>query len=108
MSIVNEKTGKRTYYNSWITNKALDAGNVEQITGCGRARWKIENEHTNVLKNHGYNLEHNFGHGEKHGSENFCLLNLAAFLFHTLLVLGDAQYRGPGTGLAARTISLVR
>jgi hypothetical protein len=44
MSIVNEKTGKRTYYNSWIMNKALDAGNVEQIAGCGRARWKIENE----------------------------------------------------------------
>jgi hypothetical protein len=61
-----------------------------------------------VLKNHGYNLEHNFGHGEKHASEKFCLLNLVAFLFHTLLFLGDEQYRGPGTGLAARTISLVR
>jgi hypothetical protein len=47
-----------------------------------------------VLKNHGYNLEHNFGHGEEHGSENFFLLNLVAFLFHTLLFLGEEQYRG--------------
>jgi hypothetical protein len=42
MSIVNGKTGKRTYYNRWITNKAPDAGNVEQVAGCGRARWKID------------------------------------------------------------------
>src|SRR5207248_1356801 len=31
------------------------------IIACGRARWKIENESFNVLKNHGYELEHNFG-----------------------------------------------
>jgi hypothetical protein len=71
MSIENEKTGKRTYYNSWITNKAVEAGNAERVAGCGRARWKIEKGHNNELKNHGYNLEHNFGHGEEHGSENF-------------------------------------
>jgi hypothetical protein len=93
MSIRNEETGKRTYYNSWITDKPIDGGNVERLAGCGRARWKIENEHNNVLKNRGYNLEHNFGHGEKHGSENFCLLNLIAFLFHALLFLGEEDYR---------------
>jgi hypothetical protein len=51
MSIVNGKTEKRAYYNSWITNKEIDEGNAEQIACCGRARWKIENEHNNVLKN---------------------------------------------------------
>jgi hypothetical protein len=45
------------------------------------------------LKNHGYNLEHNFGHGENHSGGNFCLLNLIAFLFHALLFLGDENYR---------------
>jgi hypothetical protein len=64
------------------------------MAGCGRARWEIENEHNTVLKNHRYNLEHNFGHGEQHGSENICLMNPAAFLFHPLLFLGDEQYRG--------------
>jgi hypothetical protein len=33
------------------------------------------------------------GHGKTHASENFCLLNLLAFLFHTLLFWGDEQYR---------------
>jgi hypothetical protein len=27
----------------------------------GRARWKIENETFNTLKNQGYQFEHNFG-----------------------------------------------
>ena len=30
----------------------------------GRARWKIENETFNTLKNQGYNFEHNYGHGD--------------------------------------------
>jgi hypothetical protein len=65
---------------------------VKHLADCGRARWKIENEHNNVLKNHGYNLEHNFGHGEEHAGENFCILNLPAFLFHTILYMGDEKY----------------
>ncbi|GHV41819.1 hypothetical protein AGMMS49546_18600 [Spirochaetia bacterium] len=93
MSIWDEEKGKRTYYNSWITDKPIDTDNAKHLADCGRARWKIENEHNNVLKNHGYHLEHNFGHGENHASENFCLLNLLAFLFHTILYLGDEQYR---------------
>jgi len=27
--------------------------NVVEVTACARARWKIENESFNVLKNHG-------------------------------------------------------
>ena len=40
--------------------------NVERILRGGRARWKIENEPFNTLKNPGYNLEHNYGHGQQH------------------------------------------
>ena len=29
-------------------------------------RWKSENENNNVLKNYGYHLEHNFGHGDQY------------------------------------------
>jgi hypothetical protein len=93
MSIRNGETGKRTFYNSWITDKPTGAGNAEQLAGCGGARWKTGNGHNNVLKNHGYNLEHNFGHGENHAGRKFCLLNLTAFLFHALLFLGDGNYR---------------
>ena len=93
MSIWNEEKKKRTFYNSWITDTEITVENVKHFVDCGRARWKIENEHNNVLKNHGYNLEHNFGHGEVHASENFCVLNLLAFLFHTVLYLGEEIYR---------------
>jgi len=93
LQIKNEKTGKTSYTNSWITDKKITSENVELLASCGRARWKIENEHNNVLKNRGYNLEHNFGHGKKHASEIFLLLNLLAFQFHTILELCDEDYR---------------
>jgi len=37
-----------------------------------------------VTKNHGYHLEHNFGHGKQHLAQQFVLLNLLAFAFHTV------------------------
>jgi hypothetical protein len=46
----------------------------------GRARWKIENETFNTLKNQGYHLEHNYGHGNKNLSVVFCMLMMLAFL----------------------------
>ena len=93
---------KRTFYNSWITDKELTAENAKHLADCGRTRWKIENEHNNVLKNHGCNLEHNFGHGEVHAGGNFCVLNLLAFLFHMVLYLGDEVYRRPRERLGRR------
>jgi hypothetical protein len=92
LSIWNEEKNKQTFYNTWITNKPITAGNAFHLAACGRARWKIENEHNNVLKNHGYNLEHNFGHGKTYASEMYCLLNLLAFQMHSLLDLSDEDY----------------
>jgi hypothetical protein len=66
---------------------------VRVIAECGRARWKIEHEHNHVLKRYGYNLKHNFGHGENHGNGAFCLLNVPAFLFHGSQGLADEDYR---------------
>ena len=60
---------------------------------AARTRWKSENENNNVLKNYGYHLEHNFGHGQQYLSMILVLLNLLAFLFHTALDLCDAVYR---------------
>jgi hypothetical protein len=47
---------------------------------AGRARWKIENETFNTLKNQGYNLEHNYGLGQKYLSIIFVKLMMLAFL----------------------------
>jgi len=87
------KEGKQTYHNSWVTNLEVTAENVKEIVGIGRSKWKIENEHFNIQKNHGYELEHNFGHGKKHLAEVFYLLNLLAFILHKIIERGDAGYR---------------
>ena len=93
LTIWNEKLGKQTFFNSWITNKTITQDNAALLASCGRARWKIENEHNNVLKNHGYNLEHNFGHGKTHASEMYCLLNFLAFQMHSLMDISDEDYQ---------------
>jgi hypothetical protein len=67
-----------------VTSLPLTAENVVETAACARARRKIENESFNVLKNHGYHLEHNFGHGKQHLAQVFVLLNLLAFAFHTV------------------------
>ncbi|GHV79470.1 hypothetical protein AGMMS49944_12610 [Spirochaetia bacterium] len=93
LEITEMESGEQTYYSSWITNKPIDNLNVQQLVDCARTRWKIENEHNNVLKNRGYNLEHNFGHGKEHAAEVFFLLNLIAFQFHTILDYCDTDYQ---------------
>lgn len=92
LKITNEKSGERVFMNSWVTNHILTADNVPLTCKVGRTRWKVENEAINVLKNQGYHLEHNFGHGELHLSTVLFSLNLLAFLTHTALHLADITY----------------
>jgi len=80
------------YHNSWVTDFVVTPETVAAIVGIGRSRWKIENEQFNVQKNHGYELEHNYGHGQQTLSMVFYLLNLLAFLAHKLLEFGDRLY----------------
>ena len=63
----------------WITSIPVTKENVMTIMRGARARWKIENETFNTLKNQGYQFEHNFGHGYRNLSTNFALLMLLAF-----------------------------
>jgi hypothetical protein len=93
LQIWNEEKGEITYHNSWITNKTITKDNVKLLADCARARWKIENEYNNVLKHRGYNLEHNFGHGENHASEIFCLLNVYSYLIHGIQDIADEDYK---------------
>lgn len=103
VTVINEKTQKIVYQNNWITNHQIDENNVEQFVQAGRSRWKIENEGNNVLKNHGYNLEHNFGHGQNHLCSFLLSLNLLAFLFHTVLDLVNSIYQRIRELLVTRT-----
>lgn len=86
-------TGKRTYYNSFVTDLPVTAGTVAELAACGRARWKIENETFNVLKTNGYNLEHNFGHGKETLASILVTLNLLAFAMHTVARLAVLAWR---------------
>jgi len=103
VTVINEKTQKIIYQNNWITNHKITENNVEKIVKAGRSRWKVENEGNNVLKNHGYNLEHNFGHGENHLCELLLSLNLLSFLFHTVLDLVNYTYQKIRELLVTRT-----
>jgi hypothetical protein len=85
--------GELLYHNSWITDLDVDATNVPVVVQLGRTRWKIENEQFNVHKNHGYELTHNYGHGQQTLSMVFYLLNLLAYVTHVILVLGDRLYQ---------------
>ena len=63
-----------------ITDILLTAENVADVVRAGRSRWKVENETFNTLKNLGYNLEHNYGHGKQHLATIFAVLMMLAFL----------------------------
>lgn len=74
-----DKKGKVTEF-SWVTDIEITDDNVYQLMRAGRARWKIENETFNTLKNQGYNLGHNYGLGKKNLSGIFTILMMLAFL----------------------------
>jgi len=65
---------------SWVTDLRVSTRTVYKLMRGGRARWKIENETFNTLKNQGYNFEHNYGHGEQNLSVVFAMLMMLAFL----------------------------
>lgn len=71
--------GKELHF-SWVTDIEINDDNVFKIMRGGRARWKIENETFNTLKNQGYEFEHNYGHGYKNLSIVLPLLMMLAFL----------------------------
>jgi hypothetical protein len=73
-----DKQGKVTRW-GWVTNLPLTARTVESVMRAGRARWKIENETFNTLKNQGYHFEHNYGHGTQHLATILALLMFLAF-----------------------------
>ncbi len=65
---------------TWVTDLDLSADEMVQGARGGRARWRIENETLNTLKNQGYHFEHNYGHGDQHLAVVFAWLMMLAFL----------------------------
>lgn len=74
-----KKNGDKQHF-SWVTDITITTLNCHAIMIGGRARWKIENETFNTLKNQGYHFEHNFGHGNQYLCTVFANLMMLAFL----------------------------
>jgi hypothetical protein len=93
--VVPQKEGKTNsqYYGQWITDIEITVDNAHEIVSAGRARWKIENECFNTLKNHGYNIEHNYGHGSNNLCYNFYNLILLSFTMHQIHQLTDRLFQ---------------
>ena len=72
--------GSRRKHFVWVTDLTITEANAPTLVAGGRARWKIENENLNTLKNQGYHLEHNYGHGQQNLSVVFAMLMILAFL----------------------------
>ena len=70
----------REQHFAWVTDLSIDDANVMALMRAARARWRIENETFNTLKNQGYCFEHNFGHGKMHLATVFAYLMMLAFL----------------------------
>jgi len=85
--------GKKTIHFSWVTDFTVTEDNLYQLMRGGRARWKIENETFNTLKNQGYHFEHNYGLGKQHLSENFVMLMMLAFLVDQTQQLTSELFR---------------
>lgn len=88
-----EADGTKVLNFSWITDIPLTATTVEKVMRGGRARWKVENETFNTLKNQGYHLEHNYGHGQQYLSSVFGYLTFLAFLMDQLQAWGCSLFQ---------------
>ena len=86
------KDGQITTW-SWVTNLKITAKNIRQLVRAARARWKIENETFNTLKNQGYQFEHNFGHGYQNLATVFAFLMLLAFFVDQLMELCSTEFK---------------
>jgi hypothetical protein len=89
---------------SWVTDLRVSKRNVFHLMRGGRARWKIENETFNTLKNQGYNFEHNYGHGEQHLSVVFAMLMMLAFLVDQIQQLCCALFHAVWAKLGSKRL----
>lgn len=82
-----------THHFSFVTGHKINNDNIYTLLRGGRAKWKIENETFNTLKNQGYQLEHNFGHGEKYLYSVFAALMMLSFLIDQVQEASDGLFQ---------------
>ena len=90
---IDKKSAEQTFYSTWVTDIEIDCENIKELVQIARSRWKIENETFNTLKNQGYHLEHNYGHGKKYLATNFAILTFLAFLVDQIAQQLDKDFQ---------------
>lgn len=98
------KAEKIMYKNSWVTSFVVSKNNVRKLSIGGRARWSCENQGFNCLKNQGYHIDHNYGHGKRHLAFNNYLLNLLSFFLHKFCELKDKLFKKCCTKLGNKAL----
>lgn len=94
--------GKVTHF-SWVTDFPIDPTNLMTLMRGARARWKIENETFNTLKNQGYYFEHNFGHGNQNLSTVLMHLMMLAFLIDQIQQRGCRLFQAAVTAAQGKS-----
>lgn len=89
---VDLRSGKTVYASKWISSLEISEMIIQEFVSVARSKWKIENETFNVLKNQGYNLEHNYGHGKKFLCSFLAVLMFLAFLVDQLTQTLDTHF----------------
>src|SRR5712691_4920346 len=99
-----EMSQDKVQHFSWVTDLRVSRRNVFHLMRGGRARWKIENETFNTLKNQGYHFEHNYGHGEQNLSVVFATIMMLAFLVDHTQQLCCALFRAVWAKLGSKRL----
>jgi hypothetical protein len=99
--IDDPKNGQKHF--SWVTDIPITRENVYKLSQGGRAKWKIENETFNTLKNQGYNFEHNYGHGNENLSTIFSMLMMLAFFIDQVQQRACGMFQAALTKMKTRT-----
>jgi hypothetical protein len=81
----------------------LNALTVEKVMRGGRARWKIENETFNTLKNQGYHFAHNYGHGSRNLASVLAVMMMLAFLIDQIQQGFDKIFQQLWKGLGSKS-----
>ena len=102
---VDQKSKTNTF--SWITDVELRQNNVIKVMRAARARWKIENETFNTLKNQGYHFEHNrpatrYGHGQGQLCSVLAYLMMLAFMVDQIQQYACQYFRALWQGLGTK------
>ena len=99
-----ERGPEQVQHFSWVTDLRVSKRNVYKLMRGGQARWKIDNETFNTLKNQGDHFEHNYGHGEQNLSVVCAMLMMLAFVVDQTQQLCCALLRAVWTKFGSKRL----